>query len=157
MKPVTVTTTIARPREEVYDFLVPLANHEQFTDHVLTNWRVDPDGRRVVVDVKAPGQTQEAEIQALSEERPSTTVERTTALGGKRKTIGTYRLTDDGNGGTNVEFEVRWELTPLRDKLTAPMGRAWLKKVNQRGMERLKELMETRAERPVAPSPGPAA
>ena len=87
----------------------------------------------------------------------STTVERTTALGGKRKTIGTYRLTDDGNGGTNVEFEVRWEVTPLRDKLTAPLGRSWLKKVNQQGMERLKELMEARAERPVAESGAPSA
>ena len=157
MRPVIATTTIDRPREEVFDFLAVLANHEQFTDHVLTNWQVHDGGRRVEVDVKAPGQTQHAEIQALSEERPSTTVERTTALGGKRKTIGTYRLADDGNGGTNVEFEVRWEVTPLRDKLTAPLGRSWLKKVNQRGMERLKELMEARAERPVAESSAPAA
>ncbi len=144
MKPVTVSTTIDRPREDVYDFLAPLPNHERFTDHVLTNWRIHDGGRRVVVDVKAPGQTQTAEIQALSEERPSTTVERTTALGGKRKTIGTYRLTDAPGGGTHVEFELRWEQTPLRDRLTAPLGRAWLKKVNARAMERLREVMEAR-------------
>lgn len=147
MKPLSVSTTIARPRDEVFDFIAPLANHEQFTDHVLTNWRIDDDGRRVTVDVKAPGQTQTVEIQALSEERPSTTVERTTALGGKRKTIGTYRLADAPGGGTHVEFEIAWEKTPLRDTLTAPLGRAWLKKVNQQSMERLKALMEARAER----------
>ena len=84
MKPVTVSTTVDRPREEVFDFLAPLANHEAFTDHVLENWRVADDGRSVRVTVRAPGQRVEAEIVALEEERPSRTVERTTSAGGRR-------------------------------------------------------------------------
>ena len=142
MKPVTVTTTIRRPREEVYDFLAPLANHEPFTDHVLTNWRVAADGRSVTVDVKAPGQTLTAEIVALEEERPSRLVERTTSSGGKRKSLGTYRLTDAPGGGTHVEFEITYEEAPLLDRLAAPLGRAWLRKQNERSMERLRELLE---------------
>jgi uncharacterized membrane protein len=145
MKPVTVSTTIARPREEVYDFLLPLPNHESFTDHVLTNWEVlDDAGRHVRVQVNTPGPKQTVEIQALSEERPSKTVERTTGAGGKRRTLGTYRLTEAESGGTHVEFEITWESAPLGDRLTAPLGRAWLKKQNGRAMERLKELMESR-------------
>src|SRR3712207_4702249 len=106
MKPVKVSIDVDRAREEVYDFIEPLANHEQFTDHVLKNWRVAPDGRSVKVTVEAPGQKVEAEIVALTEERPSRTVERTTSAGGKRRTLGTYRLTDAPNGGTHVEFEI---------------------------------------------------
>lgn len=142
MKPLTVSTTIRRPREEVFDFLAPLANHEPFTDHVLKDWRVAPDGRSVKVTVHAPGQKVEAEIVALEEERPSRTVERTTSAGGKRRTLGTYRLTDAPDGGTHVEFEITWEAAPLADRLTAPVGRAFLKKVNTRSMERLKALLE---------------
>ena len=142
MKPVSVSIDVDRPREEVYDFIEPLANHEQFTDHVLKNWRVAPDGRSVKVTVHAPGQKVEAEIVALEEERPSRTVERTTSAGGKRRTLGTYRLTDAPGGGTHVEFEITYEAAPLADRLTAPVGRAFLKKVNTRSMERLKELLE---------------
>jgi uncharacterized membrane protein len=145
MKPVTVSTTIDKPREEVYDFLEPLPNHEQFTDHVLTEWQVFDEGRRVIVKVDAPGPKQTAEIQALEEERPSRLVERTTARGGKRKTIGTYRLTDAPGGGTRVEFEIAWEQAPFSDRLTAPLGRAWLQKANQKAMDRLKELLESGA------------
>jgi uncharacterized membrane protein len=144
MKPVTVTTTIDRPREEVFDFLAPLANHEAFTDHVLKDWRVSEDGRTVRVTVHAPGQKVEAEIVALEEERPSRTLERTTSAGGRRRTLGTYRLTDAPGGGTHVAFEITWEAAPLADRLTAPIGRAFLKKVNTTSMERLKELLEQR-------------
>ena len=144
MKPITVTTTIRRPREEVFDFLAPLANHEAFTDHVLKDWRVAPDGRSVKVTVHAPGQKVEAEIVALEEDRPARTVERTTSAGGKRRTLGTYRLTDAPDGATRVEFEITYEAAPLADRLTAPVGRAFLRKVNNRSMERLKELLESR-------------
>lgn len=142
MKPVSVSIDVDRPREDVYDFIAPLANHERFTDHVLKNWRVSEDGRTVNVTVHAPGQKLEAEIVALEEERPSRTVERTTSAGGRRSTLGTYRLTDTPGGGTHVEFEITYESAPLADRLTAPIGRAFLKKVNTRSMERLKALLE---------------
>ena len=37
MKPVTVTTTIDRPREEIHAVLDDLMNHEAFTDVSFTN------------------------------------------------------------------------------------------------------------------------
>jgi len=46
--PVNVSITVARPREEVFDYLVDIANHAEFTDHYLTDWhltREDPVGR----------------------------------------------------------------------------------------------------------------
>jgi hypothetical protein len=39
MRPVRVSVDIPQPREEVYDFLDVLSNHEPFTDHMLRDWR----------------------------------------------------------------------------------------------------------------------
>ena len=46
--PVTSTITIGRPREEVFDYLADIANHPEFCDHYLKDWRltrVDSVGR----------------------------------------------------------------------------------------------------------------
>jgi uncharacterized protein YndB with AHSA1/START domain len=40
MDPVTVSITIARPREEVFAYLADVANHPEFTDHFLVDWRL---------------------------------------------------------------------------------------------------------------------
>src|SRR3954447_23865578 len=48
MDPVTLSTTIARPREEVFENLADVANHAEFTDHCLVDWhltREDSYGR----------------------------------------------------------------------------------------------------------------
>jgi uncharacterized membrane protein len=46
--PVSVSITVGRPRDEVFDYLADIANHAEFTDHFLTDWhltREDPVGR----------------------------------------------------------------------------------------------------------------
>ena len=40
MEPVTVSISISRPREEVFAYLVDIANHQEFTDHYLTDWHM---------------------------------------------------------------------------------------------------------------------
>ena len=48
MEPVTVSVTVDRPREEVFAYLADIANHPEFTDHYLVDWRmtrVDTVGR----------------------------------------------------------------------------------------------------------------
>ncbi len=40
MDPFTVSTTISRPREEVFAYLADIANHAEFTDHYLTDWHL---------------------------------------------------------------------------------------------------------------------
>jgi uncharacterized protein YndB with AHSA1/START domain len=37
--PITVSTTINLPREEVFEYLADIANHAEFTDHYLVDWR----------------------------------------------------------------------------------------------------------------------
>ena len=40
MDPVTLHVTIDRPREEVFAYLADVANHPEFTDHFLKDWRL---------------------------------------------------------------------------------------------------------------------
>ena len=47
MDPFVTDTTIARPREEVYEYLADIANHAEFSDHFRKDWRLtreDTDG-----------------------------------------------------------------------------------------------------------------
>jgi hypothetical protein len=59
MKPVTVSIAVPNRREEVYDYLDVLANHEPFTDHMLVDWRCSGPaaglGARARVRLKKPG------------------------------------------------------------------------------------------------------
>src|SRR6516225_12436329 len=41
MKPISVSVRVDRSREEVFAFLDVLANHVQFTDHMLIDWSFD--------------------------------------------------------------------------------------------------------------------
>jgi len=41
MRPVQVSVDVPHSREDVYDFLDVMANHVQFTDHMLRDWRFD--------------------------------------------------------------------------------------------------------------------
>src|ERR671939_670123 len=38
--PFTVSTTISRPRQEVFEYLADIANHAEFTDHYLVDWHL---------------------------------------------------------------------------------------------------------------------
>jgi uncharacterized membrane protein len=144
MKPIVVETTVNRPVEEVYDFLEPLANHEAFTDHFLTDWRVSgPErgvGSEVRVKVKPGGD--ELTITLVEAVRPERTVEQTVGAGGKRRSRGTYRLAPAGEGATRVRFEVVTEAMPAYERVVAPLLNAFVRRQNARAMERLKAQLE---------------
>ncbi len=44
MEPFTVSTTIPKPREQVFEYLADIANHAEFTDHYLVDWHLTRDG-----------------------------------------------------------------------------------------------------------------
>ena len=140
MQPITVSTTVSRPREELYALLADLRRHEAFTDHFLVDWSGTADHVRFRSNL--PGPADWAEVTLVEQHPPERLVERTVAAGGKRVLVGTYRLTARPDGGTDVRFEAVFEQTPLRDRLAAPLAHRWLVKQNARAMERLKALAE---------------
>jgi carbon monoxide dehydrogenase subunit G len=150
MKPVRVTTDVPQPREEVYDFLDVMANHEPFTNHMLLDWAYSgPDrgiGAEARVKVKAGGRTDTIDIKVVSAERPARIVEQNTGAGGHRIANGTYTLEPLPDGGTRIAFEYAWQRAPISERLAAPLVRGLLRRGNQRAMQRLAELLGARHE-----------
>ena len=101
MKPVLVTVDVAYSREQVFDFLDVMSNHEPFTNHMLQDWHYSgPDrgvGSRARVTVRAAGRSETVHIEVIAAERPSTIVEQNVGAGGRRVGTGTYRLGVDGS------------------------------------------------------------
>ena len=154
MKPVTVSITVPQDRAHVYDYLDVMANHEPFTDHLLRDWTLSgPDrgvGSKAQVHVKALGVTDTVEIEVVDAKAPERIVERNVAAKAGRTATGTYRLAELPGGGTRIEFEYAWIVAPLADRLTAPLSRAFIRRVNEKAMRRLADQLPAAVAAPAA-------
>jgi hypothetical protein len=146
MKPVAVSVIVARPREEVFEFIDLLANHESFMDHMFVNWSFSGPARGVGAKararVAAPASREIAEFEVVESERPSRTVEEGVSAHGKRHTRGIYTLTQHPDGGTEVGFEMAWVQAPRTERAVPAVSRAFLKRALGRGMKRLAKELE---------------
>src|SRR3954451_4822421 len=95
-QPVTVSIEVPQPREEVYDFLDVMANHELFTDHLLRDWDVTgPErgvGAKARVKVRALGVSDVVDFVVTDAEAPTRIVERHVSEKLGRTAEGTYTL-----------------------------------------------------------------
>ncbi len=147
MKPVTVTINVPQPREEVYDFLDVMANHEPFNDHMMQDWHfAGPPrgvGSKARVKAVAAGRTETVDIEVIEAERPVKTVERNVGAGGKRVGTGTYTLADLPDGGTRVDFTYAWQQAPWNERLAEPIVRGIARRGFERSLQRLAEQLRT--------------
>jgi hypothetical protein len=143
--PVTVSIDVPQPRDEVYAFLDVMANHESFTDHMLTNWRLSGPatgvGAKATVTAKAGGVSDEASFEVIEVEEGRMIRERNWASKGRRVATGTYVLSDLPTGGTHVEFTFAFERVPGREKPLVPLMRRMIRRGNERAMTRLAEQL----------------
>ncbi|MFL5843668.1 MAG: SRPBCC family protein [Solirubrobacteraceae bacterium] len=141
MKPIVVSTHIDKPREEVFAFLDVMANHEPFTNHMLVDWTYSGPatgvGAKARMRANVPGPKDWADMEVVSATPPTTIVEQAVGANGKRRTQGTYTLSDSPGGGTDVRFELRYLQTPGIEKVLSPVLRIWLQRGNQKAMDRL--------------------
>ena len=81
MKPVTVSVDVPNNREDVYEFLDVLANHEPFTDHLMIDWEYSGSragvGAKANARVKAPGSNENVAIEVIEADPPRRIVEET--------------------------------------------------------------------------------
>lgn len=140
-KPVIVSIDVAHPRRAVFDFLDVMANHEPFNDHLMRDWVLSgPDrgvGSHAVVHTKALGVSDVVDIEVTEADPPHRLVERNHARKAGRVGQGTYILEALPAGGTRIVFEFRWIVTPLADRLIAPLARALIRRNNTTAMRRL--------------------
>jgi carbon monoxide dehydrogenase subunit G len=150
MEPVRVTIDVPQPREDVFDFLDVMANHEPFTNHILKDWEYSGPpsgvGSKARVKVKAAGRTDVIDIEVVSATRPETIVERNVGAKGRRVANGTYMLEDLPGGGTRIAFEYTWQRAPLSERMTYAMIRSVLRRSNERAMQRIAEQLAQRTD-----------
>jgi uncharacterized protein YndB with AHSA1/START domain len=150
MDPVTVSTVISAPREQVFDYLQDIANHSEFTDHYIVDWhltRIDSVGRGAGARfrVKAPGNRFSwGDATFVEVDRPHRIVEAgRTGKNNRIRTIGTYELTPGAAGTTRVHFTLETAPATISDRLLESLGaRRWLKRKNARSMRRLRSIIE---------------
>jgi hypothetical protein len=145
MKPVSGSVEVPQSREEVYDFLDVLANHEQFTDHFLLDWQISGPaggvGAKARMRVKTPGPDDWLDMEVIEAVAPRTTTEESVSAKGRRRTRGTYVLDELPGGGTRITFELAWLQAPLRERLTAPLTRAVVRRANAKSLQRLAQTL----------------
>jgi uncharacterized protein YndB with AHSA1/START domain len=148
--PITVSTTIAQPRERVFAYLSDIANHAEFTDHYLVDWhltREDPVGLGAGARfrIKAPlARFSWADMTFAEVQPPFKIIER--GRGGKFNRIrmlGTYTLSPAAGNSTKVEYTLETEAKMPSDKLMDALGgRAWSRRQAARAMRRLRTILE---------------
>jgi uncharacterized protein YndB with AHSA1/START domain len=154
--PVTVTVTIDRPREEVFDYLADIANHPEFSDHYLKEWhltRIDSVGRGAGARfrIEAPFQRFSwADLTFVAVERPHRIV--AVGRGGKFNRIRTtaiWTLDPAPGGGTEVEYMIESEPALPTDRLIEALSgqRGWFKRKVRKAMRRLQAILEENEDR----------
>jgi uncharacterized protein YndB with AHSA1/START domain len=147
--PVNAAVTIDRPREEVFDYLADIANHPEFSDHYLKDWRLTRiesvgtgAGARYRFD--APFQRFNwADMTFIEVQRPYRIV--AVGRGGKfnrNKTFSSWTLTPSG-AATRVEFTTETEPALPTDRIMELLGlRRWFRRGSKKAMRRLQSILE---------------
>lgn len=150
MHPVTVSTVISAPREQVFGYLQDIANHAEFTDHYLVDWHLTREdsvglGAGARFRVKAPGNRFSWGDSTFTEvSAPHRIVETgRTGKSNRIRTLGVYELSSAPGGATRVQFSIETETRVLSDRIMEALGaRAWLRRKNAKAMRRLRSIIE---------------
>lgn len=149
MEPITVTTTISRPREEIFDYLSDIANHPEFSDHYLIDWHLTREdslgtGAGARFRIKAPlNRFSWADMTLAEVQPPFRIVQR--GRGGKynrTRMMGVYTLQPGSGGSTRVQYTFETEPALLSDRLMEGLSRGWTRRQVNRAMRRLRTILE---------------
>ena len=149
MDPVTAHVLIDRPREHVFDYLADIANHPEFSDHYLTEWRltrIDSVGRGAGARFRLDTRDRFAygDMTFIEVERPYKIV--AAGRSGKfnrNKTWTTWTLSPSG-GATRVEVSTESEPALPTDKFIEAVTRrrGWTKRGLGKALRRMQSILE---------------
>jgi len=151
--PVSVSALISAPRELVFEYLADIANHAQFTDHYLVDWRLTRMdsvgvGAGARFRVKMPlNRFPWADVTFAEVEQPHRIVEVGRAGKYNRiRTLGVYELDPADHGSTRVRFTFQTVPATLSDRILESFGaRAFIRRKTERALRRLRDIMEGQA------------
>lgn len=145
-EPVTVSVEVARPRQEVFDHVDVLANHEAWLGNLYKDWRFEGPrrgvGAKASAQVDAPAARERVQIEVVESRAPERIVEEVTSAHGKRETTGTYRFAELDGGRTRIEFELTWRKTPRTERLAPFVARAFMARALGKSMKTLASRLE---------------
>ena len=109
--PVTVSVEVARPRQEVFDFVDVLANHEGWMGLLYKNWTFEGPRRGVgaiaKAQVDAPSARERVSFEVVESIAPERIVEEGESAHGKRETRSTYSFAELERGRHADRVRVR--------------------------------------------------
>ena len=160
MEPITLTTTIAKPREDVFEYLADVANHAEFSDHCMVDWHLTREdsyghGAGARFRVKSRFDRFSYGDITLAELTPPARIV-ATGRGGRFnriRTRSTWTLEESGHGRTKVTFETQSTPALKSDELMEKLLRlrTATTRCHKRALERLRSILESgegRGERP---------
>jgi len=158
--PTTISVTVARRREDVFEYLADIANHAEFTDHFLVDWhllREDTygEGAGARFRIKIPfNRFDWADASFIEVEAPYRIVERgRTGKYNRIRTLGEYRLTPLASELTKVEFTFETAPGNFADRIMESFGaRSWLRRKNRKALRRLRAILEEDRQRGKRPT-----
>jgi uncharacterized protein YndB with AHSA1/START domain len=158
--PVTASTTIARPREQIFEYLSDIANHAEFSDHYLTSWRLLREeshgvGAGARFRVKAPlNRFSWADTTIAELAPPYRIVER--GRGGKFnrvRRLGVWTLSPGAGGTTRVEYTFETDPQLPSDRIMESLlGARWTRRQIGKSLRRLRVILEEGRDRGRRPS-----
>jgi uncharacterized protein YndB with AHSA1/START domain len=145
-EPVTVSVEVARPRQEVFDFVDTAANRERWMRNLYKDWRFEGPrrgvGAKAVAGVDAPSARERVEIKVTESLPPERLVDEIESAHGKRRTRGTYRFAELDAGRTRIDWEYAWLVTPKSERLAPFLARRFMSRAQRRSLKVLAALLE---------------
>jgi uncharacterized protein YndB with AHSA1/START domain len=156
MVPLTVHTAIAASREEVYDFVVDLANRTAWMDHWQAEMRLTnprSSGVGAAARYRLRGRSRQwMETHIVEADRPRRIVETTTGgrLNLSRGEI-VFDFSRQGRSLTRVEMSVATEAGTIRERFFARFGsKGRTKRQAKVALQRLRAVFEEERDEPLA-------
>ncbi len=149
MDPVSNTVLIDRRPEEIFAYLEDVANHAEFTDHYLKDFRLTREdslglgaGARFRVDAPL-NRFSWADITVIESQPPRRLVQRgRTGKFNRIRLLSTYELETSG-GSTQVTLTTETERPRLlSDRIMEALAKGWFKRNQGRALKRLRGILE---------------
>jgi uncharacterized protein YndB with AHSA1/START domain len=147
---VSASVTIGRSPEEVYDYLVDVANHPEFSDHYLVDWhltRTDSRGQGAGARFRLKTRRYRfawADMTIIEAQRPRRIVQ--AGRGGKynrTRLVSIFTISPGPSGSARVSLTVETEPATLADRLNETLGmRAWMRRQTVRAVRRIRTILE---------------